>query len=243
MAKPHNVSSQLRPRTQDIYDALASALVDKGYPPSVRELATMVGMTSPSSVKHHLDALEEKGFIRRCPGQPRAIEIIKDRDGNRLGDAPQISSDSDRSEPDNDFSAFTQPGSTDIDRQEQNVTCVPLVGHIAAGSPILAEQHVEDTFILPYQITGRGEVFMLRVQGDSMVDAAICDGDYVIVRRQPTAEPGEIVAALLDDEATVKTLSYSGGHMWLLPHNPHYSPILGDQAQILGKIVAVLRTI
>jgi repressor LexA len=118
-----------------------------------------------------------------------------------------------------------------------------LLGRIAAGSPILAEEHVETTMAIPTELTGPGELFMLKVVGDSMIDTAICDGDYVVVKSQPTAEPGEIVAALIDDEATVKTLAKRDGHVWLMPHNPAYSPILGDKAQILGRVVSVLRKV
>ncbi|MFM8240959.1 MAG: transcriptional repressor LexA, partial [Actinomycetota bacterium] len=120
---------------------------------------------------------------------------------------------------------------------------VPVLGRIAAGGPILAEEAVETVFPLPREIVGDGELFLLKVVGDSMVDAAICDGDYVVVRRQPTADNGEIVAALLDDEATVKTLQRRDGHTWLLPHNPAYSPIDGDHATILGRVVAVMRRV
>ena len=120
---------------------------------------------------------------------------------------------------------------------------VPVVGRIAAGGPILAEQAVEDVFPLPKQLVGDGQLFLLKVVGDSMVDAAICDGDWVVVRQQPTAENGDIVAAMLDDEATVKTFKKRDGHIWLMPHNPDYEPILGDDAVIVGKVTAVLRSI
>jgi len=120
---------------------------------------------------------------------------------------------------------------------------VPVVGRIAAGGPILAEEAVEDVFPLPRQLVGDGELFLLKVAGDSMVDAAICDGDWVVVRRQPVAENGEIVAAMIDGEATVKTFKRTGGHVWLLPHNAAYAPIPGDEAQILGRVVTVLRSL
>jgi repressor LexA len=120
---------------------------------------------------------------------------------------------------------------------------VPLVGQIAAGGPILAEQDVAEVFPLPRSLVGDGTLFMLRVKGDSMVDAAICDGDFVVVRQQPTCENGDIVAALMDDEATVKTYKRRDGHVWLMPHNPAYEPILGDQAVIMGKVVSVLRKV
>ncbi len=120
---------------------------------------------------------------------------------------------------------------------------IPLVGRIAAGGPILAEQHIEETFPLPESIVGSGELFMLKVVGDSMIDAAICDGDYVVIRSQKTCEKGEIVAAMIDGEATVKTFSRKDGHIWLLPANPDYAPINGDDCEILGKVTAVLRSI
>jgi repressor LexA len=120
---------------------------------------------------------------------------------------------------------------------------VPLLGRIAAGAPITAEEHLEDTFILPEQLVGSGTLFMLEVQGDSMIDAAICDGDFVVVRQQSTAENGEIVAAMLGDEATVKVLKRTPGQVWLLPQNRLYSPIDGNEATILGKVVTVLRRV
>jgi repressor LexA len=120
---------------------------------------------------------------------------------------------------------------------------VPLVGRIAAGGPITAEQNVEDVFALPRQVVGQGELFLLKVVGESMIDAAICDGDWVVVRQQQTAENGDIVAALLEDEATVKTFKQRDGHTWLLPRNSAFEPILGDHAVILGKVVAVMRAV
>ena len=132
---------------------------------------------------------------------------------------------------------------TDSGEQMPDPSFVPVVGQIAAGGPILAEQAVEEVFPLPKQIVGEGTLFLLRVVGDSMIDAAICDGDWVVVRQQPTAENGEIVAALLDNEATVKTFKRKDGHVWLLPHNAAYDPIDGDHAQILGKVTAVLRRV
>ncbi len=120
---------------------------------------------------------------------------------------------------------------------------VPLLGRIAAGGPILAEQNTETSMALPRDLVGEGDLFMLQVVGDSMIDAAICDGDWVVVRQQPNAENGEIVAALLDDEATVKTFKRQDGHVWLMPHNPAYAPILGDDARIMGKVVSVLRRV
>jgi repressor LexA len=187
----------------------------------MREIGQMVGLTSPSSVAHQLAALERKGFLRRDPNRPRAIEVVADhrvttgreRDRVRTADDPQLP------EP----------------------TFVPLVGRIAAGAPVLAEQAVEDVFPLPREIVGDGTLFLLRVSGESMIDAAICDGDWVVVRQQPTAENGEIVAAMIDGEATVKTLRRRDGQLWLLPANPAFDPIPGGEATVLGRVTAVLR--
>ena len=127
--------------------------------------------------------------------------------------------------------------------EDSNAVQVPLVGRIAAGIPITAEQHVEDIMSLPRQLVGNGELFMLKVVGDSMIDAAICDGDWVVVRQQQTADNGDIVAAMLDEEATVKVFKQRDGHTWLLPQNSAYEPILGDHATVMGKVVTVLRSV
>ncbi|WBB81797.1 transcriptional repressor LexA [Micromonospora sp. WMMD882] len=187
-----------------------------GYPPSVREIGEAVGLVSPSSVAYQLKELERKGFLRRDPNRPRAVDV--------------------------------RPPSDMIDdeltrAQRPAPAYVPMLGRIAAGGPILAEQAVEDVFPLPRELVGEGEVFMLQVKGDSMLDAAICDGDWVVVRQQPTADSGEIVAAMLDGEATVKTYRHRDGHVWLMPQNPAFDPILGDDATIMGRVVAVLRRI
>ena len=133
------------------------------------------------------------------------------------------------------------PGDTEASESIRASRDVPLVGRIAAGVPITAEQHIDDVMRLPQRLTGSGKLFMLEVHGDSMIDAAICDGDYVVIREQPSAVNGDIVAALLDDEATIKTFRKDNGHIWLIPHNPAYSPIDGTHAQIMGKVVSVLR--
>jgi repressor LexA len=192
-----------------------------GYPPSVREIGEAVGLTSTSSVAYQLRALEKKGYLRRDPNRPRAIGVLP----------PDVDpSDGDLGLPsENDYSDQPVP------------TYVPVLGRIAAGGPILAEQAVEDVFPLPKELVGEGSLFMLKVAGDSMINAAITDGDWVVVRQQPTADNGEIVAAMLDGEATVKTFRRRDGHVWLMPHNENYEPILGDDASILGKVVAVMR--
>jgi len=210
----------LTPRQRDILAVIRSTVEERGYPPSVREIGEAVGLTSPSSVAHQLGVLEKKGLLRRDANRPRALVVADD-------------------------TASTEASAdvTGIGDAMPAAAYVPVLGRIAAGGPILAEEAVETIFPLPREIVGEGELFLLKVVGDSMVDAAICDGDWVVVRRQPTADNGEIVAALLDDEATVKTLQRREGHTWLLPHNPAYSPIDGDHATILGKVVTVIRRV
>jgi repressor LexA len=208
----------LTARQRRVLEVIRDAVERKGYPPSMREIGEAVGLTSPSSVAHQLSALERKGYLRRDPNRPRAIEVLP-TEGEEWVDPT---------------------GSGD---QRPQPSYVPLVGRIAAGGPILAEQEVEAVFPLPRDLVGEGELFMLKVVGDSMIDAAICDGDWVVVRQQNTADNGDIVAALLDDEATVKTFKRRDGHVWLMPHNPAYAPILGDQATIMGKVVTVLRRV
>lgn len=219
-------------RQRRVLDVIRDAIDHRGYPPSLREIGDAVGLTSPSSVAHQLKMLERKGFLRRDPHRPRAIEVVHpggEGPGYRRGDGEGATV------PDAGFDE------TGIGDDRPRPSYVPLVGRIAAGGPILAEEAVEDVFPLPRQLVGDGELFLLKVIGDSMVDAAICDGDWVVVRRQPTAVNGEIVAAMLDNEATVKTYRHRDGKTWLIPHNPAYEPIDGDHAVILGKVTAVLR--
>jgi repressor LexA len=206
--------SELSPRQRAILDMIRETTLERGYPPSVREIGESVGLTSPSSVAHQLKNLQRAGYLRIDPNRPRALVLSP--------------------EP-------TEPGSWNTTRTDTSTKNVPVLGRIAAGGPILAEQSVEAIFPLPRDIVGEGDLFSLKVVGDSMVDAAICDGDWVVIRQQSSCENGDIVAALIDDEATVKTFKRRDGHVWLMPHNPAYSPILGDHAQILGKVVSVLR--
>jgi repressor LexA len=203
-------------RQRIVLDMIRTAIETRGYPPSMREIGEAVGLTSPSSVAYQLAALEKKGYIRRDPRLPRAMEVVMPgEDGHDL---------------------------TGIGDEVPEAAYVPVVGRIAAGGPILAEQHVEEVFPLPKALVGEGgELFLLKVSGDSMIEAAICDGDWVVVRSQNDAANGEIVAAMLDDEATVKTFQRKNGHVKLLPANPAYDPIDGDHARIVGKVVAVLR--
>jgi len=217
----------LTARQRLVLETIRDAVERRGYPPSMREIGEAVGLTSPSSVAHQLATLERKGYLRRDPNRPRAIEVTLPGEPALRPSAPRVA------DADTDVVEEGEPLPTPA--------YVPLVGRIAAGGPILAEQLIEDVFPLPQQLVGAGEHFMLKVVGDSMVDAAICDGDWVVVRRQAVADNGEIVAAMLDTEATVKTFRRKDGHVWLLPHNSAYEPIPGDEAQILGRVVAVLR--
>lgn len=225
-------SMSLTERQRDIIDAIQQNLEVHGFPPSFREIGEAVGLRSPSSVKHQLRALEEKGILRISANKGRAIEIV---DGS-------ISAANKTVARNNSSSQSVSISSYESDAVI-NSRDVPLVGRIAAGAPITAEQHVEDVMRLPERLTGTGNLFMLEVHGDSMIDAAICDGDYVVVREQHEAVNGDIVAALLDNEATVKTFRNDHGHVWLIPHNPAYSPIDGSHATIMGKVVTVLRKI
>ncbi len=206
----------LTPRQRKVLDVIRDSVERRGYPPSMREIGEAVGLTSTSSVAHQLSALERKGFLRRDANRPRAVEVrfpAEPQDATGEGDARPVP------------------------------TYVPVVGRIAAGGPILAEQVVEDVFPLPRQLVGDGQLFLLQVKGESMIEAAIADGDWVVVRQQPTADNGEIVAALIDGEATVKTLRRRDGHVVLMPANPLFAPIDGDEATILGRVTAVLRRV
>jgi repressor LexA len=217
-AFPDLFAADLTQRQRRILEYIRSAVEHNGYPPSVREIGEAVGLVSPSSVAYQLKELEKKGYLRRDPNRPRAVDV---RPPSEL------------MEPDEEAVRAARPAPA----------YVPVLGRIAAGGPILAEQAVEDVFPLPRELVGEGTLFLLQVKGDSMLDAAICDGDWVAVRQQPTANNGEIVAAMLDGEATVKTYRNRDGHVWLLPHNPSFDPIAGDDATIMGRVVAVLRRI
>ena len=219
-------------RQRRVLETIRDAIDRHGYPPSMREIGEAAGLASPSSVAHQLAALQRKGFLRRDPNRPRAMEVMSPDTALAAGrldaPAPLRSVDAD------------ETGSGD---QRPTPTYVPVVGQIAAGGPMLAEQVVEDVFPLPRQIVGEGTLFLLKVVGESMVDAAICDGDWVVVRQQQVAENGDIVAAMIDGEATVKTFKRRDGHVWLMPHNPAFSPIDGDNATVLGRVTAVLRSL
>ena len=223
----------LTPRQRRILEVIKDAVESRGYPPSIREMGEAVGLASSSSVAHQLRSLEQKGFLRRDPNRPRALEVLLPE---MPGALPTEATRPTAAAP----SAVDETGVGDAYPEP---AYVPVLGRIAAGGPILAEEQIEDVFALPRQLVGEGTMFLLEVRGDSMVEAAICDRDWVVVRQQPSADNGDIVAALLDNEATVKTFRRTDGQVWLLPHNPAYDPIDGNHASILGRVVAVLRKV
>jgi repressor LexA len=211
----------LTERQLNIVQAIRDTIEKRGFPPSLREIGDAVQLKSTSAVSHQLAALEAKGVLRRDPGRSRAIELLP----------PALA-------------AVSAPEDAAVEVLAEDTVLVPLMGPIAAGPPILAEDNIEGMFRVPsWLLPGSGRVFLLRITGDSMIGVGIRDGDLVLVRSQPDAENGDIVAAMIDQEATVKTLTRSPDYVWLVPHNPAYPPIPGDGATILGKIVSVLRKV
>ncbi len=218
----------LTARQRKIVRFISGWVQERGYSPSMREIGRAVGLTSTSSVEHQLAALQAKGYLRRAAGCPRTVEV-------RLPGQPPV--------PPAPGRPAARAPRRRPPRAPKPAVRVPIVGRIAAGVPVPAEESADDIFPLPKELVGEGELFMLKVAGDSMIGAAIADGDWVVIRQQSDAESGEIVAAMIDGEATVKTLKRSGNHVWLMPHNAAYTPILGDQATILGRVVSVLRRV
>ncbi|AFR48774.1 MULTISPECIES: transcriptional repressor LexA [Gordonia] len=208
--------ASLTPRQLGVLEVIRRSVRERGYPPSIREIGDEVGLASTSSVAHQLRTLERKGLLKRDANRPRAVNIAPSEPPS-----PETPSAGQLPEP----------------------TFVPVLGRIAAGGPILAEEAVEDVFPLPRELVGEGSLFLLRVVGESMIDAAICDGDWVVVRQQNVADNGDIVAAMIDGEATVKTFKRQGANVWLMPHNELFDPIPGNDAVILGKVVTVMRRI
>lgn len=225
-------TGSLTPRQRKVLEVIRDWVERFGYPPSVREIGDAVGLTSTSSVHHQLRTLERKGYLRRDPHRTRAVDV---RGPDEAGPeeegraAVEVAADVGQNSAAGPLQRRPEPA------------FVPLLGDIAAGGPIPAEEAVQSVFPLPREIVGEGTLFLLNVRGDSMTDAAIRDGDWVVVRQQPVAENGEIVAAMIEGEATVKTFRRRAGHVWLMPENPAYEPIPGDEATILGRVVTVLR--
>jgi len=209
----HLDTASLPERQQRILVTIRDWVLRHGYSPSTREIGDAVGLRSTSAVAKHLTSLEERGFLRRSTSMSRPIDV-------RM---------------------FL--GETSGRESSEDSVAVPVVGDIAAGSPIMAEEHADEALTLPRELTGRGNVFGLRVRGDSMIDAAICDGDIVVVRQQQEAHSGQIVAAMIDGEATVKVYRRRNGHVFLEPRNPEYAVIDGDEAVVLGTVVSVLRSV
>ena len=218
LAEPAAAPGRLTERQRIVLQAIIDAIQEHGFPPAVRDLCRLAGLASSSSVANQLSNLEKLGYIRRPSNLARGIEVLRDAEGNPLSVA------------------------TAAPASEESVE-VGLIGEIAAGTGVLAEERFERMLTLPRELTGYGDLFMLTVKGDSMIDAGIFDGDLVVVRSQPTAESGDIVAALINDdaEATVKTYKKRDGQVWLMPHNPAFEPIDGNHARIMGVVKTVLR--
>jgi repressor LexA len=205
------MDENLSPRQKDILEFINKKIKESGYPPSVREIAKAVNLSSSATVHSHLKKLEEKGYLKRNQSKPRAISILTDYD--------KVS-----------------------DSGHGNMVYVPVVGRIAAGRPILAEENIEDYFPLTDDfVRGKKEVFILRVRGDSMVNAGILDRDYIVVRKQESAINGEIIVALIDNEATVKRFFKTDKKIKLMPENDYMDPIILDDVKIIGKVIGVIR--
>lgn len=220
----HGHERLLTPRRQKILDCIRDSAERRGYPPSMREIADEVGLKSTSAVSYQLKTLQQMGHLTREAKMPRTIAEKPPRHRARR----------DRPDP-----AAPAPSGTG----PRNMTSVPLFEQIAAGAPVPANPEPEGSMQLPAEMAGSGTLFAVTVAGDSMVNANIFDGDYVIVRQQDTAHDGDIVAALIEDEATVKTFRRANGHVWLMPQNPSYKPIPGDQCGLMGKVVATVHRI
>lgn len=198
---------KITPKQQEILDFIKSEILNKGYPPAVRDICEAVKLKSTSSVHSHLETLEKNGYIRRDPTKPRAIEIIDDN----------------------------------FNLVRREVVNVPLVGTVAAGQPLLATENIEAYFPIPAEYMPNADTFMLKVKGESMVNAGIFDGDQILVQRQSTAQNGDMVVALIDDSATVKTFYKENGHFRLQPENDSMDPIIVPEVTILGKVFGVIR--
>ena len=239
----------LSSRQRDVLQAIVGFRREHQYGPSVRDIGEAIGL-GPSGVHHHLKMLRQKGWLSAgCTGQARSsvvlapgqpvIEVIEPRQAKGAIRAARSRERGKSVDSGRTAGPVEMPGAAG----SPNVAYVELIGEIAAGYPRDARQSVEDVFPLPKQLVGEGDLFLLKVVGDSMIDAAIADGDWVVVREQQVAENGEIIAAMIEGEATVKSYRMADGHVWLIPHNPAFTPIQGDGASILGKVVSVLRRV
>jgi repressor LexA len=217
--------ARLTPRQSQILGFIRDFGDCNGYAPSMREIAGAVDLTSTSAVAYQLSVLQNKGYLRRVPGGPRTVEVVLPGRSAALLEAEDVAA------------------ALDLSSQDRAYVAVDVMGEIAAGHLHPAEQVLDDTLTLPKQLVGEGTLFILKVTGDSMIGAAIADGDLVVVREQPDVKNGDIVAARIGEEATVKTFQRADGHIWLMPHNPAYAPILGDTATIMGRVVTVIRRV
>ena len=200
-------TGKISDKQREILEYIKQEILQRGYPPAVREICEAVNLKSTSSVHSHLETLEKNGFIRRDPTKPRAIEILDD----------------------------------DFNLTMREVVNVPVIGQVAAGEPILAEQNIQDYFPVPVEYMPNAETFMLKVKGESMINAGILSGDTVLVQRQSDARDGDMVVALVDDSATVKTFYKENGHYRLQPENDSMDPIIVDHCEVLGKVFGVFR--
>ena len=214
--------SNVSKRQLEAYEYICSYTREHGFPPSVREIGQAIGLSSPSTVHSHLKKLEEAGYVRRDPNKPRTIEICG---------------------PGWDPVSTTSGIATVSQNLDENCVCLPLVGRVAAGTPILAEQNVEESLTLPTSIVGDASSFVLRVRGESMINAGIFDGDYIVVKEQHDAHNGEIVVALIDDSATVKTFYREQGRIRLQPENDAMEPIYSENPTILGRVTGLFRSL
>lgn len=231
----------LKEREQKILDFMKQEIQQKGYPPTVREICSALGIKSTSTVHKDIANLEKQGYLRKDPAKPRALMIVDPQTGEQVSLRSQLQ----------DVGADMSPAQAAADQSEQqaeleraDIVDIPVVGRIAAGTPILAEQNVEDSFPVPARFVNGGTNFMLTVRGESMIEAGIMDGDYILVEQQQTARNGEIVVAMVDgfeSEATVKTFYNEGDHIRLQPENSSMSPIIVKDARILGKVKGVFR--
>lgn len=245
--------SALSQRQQEILSFLKSFSAKNGYPPSVREIGDAVGLSSSSTVHSHLNSLENKGYIRRDPSSARALTVIERGEAaakwtTSAGNANAADTITGRGVVATSGFGSSGAGHASFDdgysrRLPRNVVELPLVGRVAAGQPIYADQNIEDSMLLPTQIVGDYSSFLLTVKGESMIEAGILDGDFVVVKEQPTANNGDIVVALIDDEATVKTFYREPDRIRLQPENQSMEPIYARDVTILGKVIALLRTL
>ncbi|MEN9736842.1 MAG: transcriptional repressor LexA [Actinomycetota bacterium] len=217
------MDEKLTVRQQAVLDAIRELRAAKDLPPTLREIAEAVGLKSVASAKYQIDQLKAMGYLEQRDNISRGISL------NAQGSSATADSEA--------------PATSSNNVVAGNFKSYPLLGKIAAGVPLLAQENIDDHITLPESLVGKGDIFLLKVKGESMIDAAIMDGDIIAVRQQATADNNDIVAALVDDSATVKVFKQADGHTWLLPRNSAFEPILGDHAQIMGKVTAVLRSI